>query len=48
MQAIATGHLANLEEGRKMVRASFPVRSFEPRNTDPWQEAFSRYSYLFS
>ena len=48
MQAIATGHLANLEDGRKMVRASFPVKSFEPRNTTPWKEAFTRCSSLFS
>ena len=48
MQAIATGHLANLEDGRKMVRASFPVKSFEPRNTAPWKEAFTKCSSLFS
>ena len=48
MQAIATGHLADLAEGRKMVRGSFPVKSFEPRDTEPWKEAFNRHSCLFS
>jgi rhamnulokinase len=48
MQAIATGHLENLAEGRRMVRDSFPVKNFEPRDTVPWQEAFLRCSSFFS
>lgn len=48
MQAIATGHLKDLAEGRRIVRASFPVKNFEPLNSAPWQEAYTRCSFLFS
>ncbi|MBN2584895.1 MAG: rhamnulokinase [Planctomycetes bacterium] len=42
MQAIATGELSSLAEGRAMVRRSFPMETFEPTNTAPWSEAYAK------
>jgi rhamnulokinase len=42
MQAIATGELASLADGRAMVRRSFPLETFEPTNTAPWAEAYAK------
>ena len=41
---IATGAIANLDEAREVVRASFPTKTFEPRDADRWEEAYARYS----
>jgi rhamnulokinase len=41
--AIALGEIANLEEGRRIVRQSFDVNQYEPRNIQAWDEAFGRY-----
>jgi rhamnulokinase len=43
VQAIATGRLASLEEGRRMVAATYPPRRFEPRDEEAWAEARGRY-----
>ncbi|MCC7021905.1 MAG: rhamnulokinase [Thermomicrobiales bacterium] len=42
-QFIARGEIANLAEGRALVRASFPIRTYEPAETAAWDEAFARY-----
>lgn len=46
VQAVAGGHLASLEDGRELVRRSYPVRLFEPRATGPWDAAYERYLRL--
>lgn len=46
VQAIAGGHLASLAEGRALIRRSFPVQTFEPRSTAPWEAAYQRYLRL--
>lgn len=46
VQAIATGQIASLAEGRQIVRQSFPMRSFEPQETDAWDAAYQRYKTL--
>ncbi|MFW6303192.1 MAG: rhamnulokinase [Candidatus Sumerlaeota bacterium] len=43
MQAIALGHIASLQEGRKIIRNSFPVEEYEPAETGKWNEAWSRF-----
>jgi rhamnulokinase len=43
VQAIATGHLASLAEGRDLIRKSFPVQPFEPVKNGAWDEAYARY-----
>jgi rhamnulokinase len=43
VQALALGRIANLAEGRALVRSSFPVETYEPRDTAAWDEAYGRY-----
>jgi rhamnulokinase len=43
IQAIALGKLSSLTEGRALVRRSFDVTTYQPKNRSPWDEAYSRY-----
>jgi rhamnulokinase len=43
MQAVATGHLANVREGRAAIAASIQQELFEPRAQDGWDEAYARF-----
>jgi rhamnulokinase len=40
---IALGEISNLEEGRAVVRESFDVKHYEPKNVLAWEEAYGRY-----
>jgi rhamnulokinase len=42
VQAIAMGYLGSLAEGRELVRNSFPVLTFEPRDRAAWDDAYGR------
>jgi rhamnulokinase len=42
MQAIALGEIASLADARQVVRASFPLATYEPRETQVWDEAYPR------
>jgi rhamnulokinase len=44
VQALSLGILKSHGEGRKLVRRSFPVEVFEPRETGRWDEAWERSS----
>lgn len=46
MQAIARGDIASHAEGRALIRASVELETFEPRDTDRWEEAFERFSKI--
>lgn len=48
VQALACGRLASLQQGRDLVRASFPLVTFEPRATSAWDEAFGCFQGLVS
>jgi rhamnulokinase len=43
IQAMGAKALAGLEEARAVVRQSFPLESFEPRDTAAWDAAFERF-----
>ena len=43
MQAVATGHLANVAEGRVAVAASIPQEIFTPRAQGGWDDAYARF-----
>lgn len=47
MQMLASGKLRNLAEARKIVKSSFPITTYEPQNTEYWEEEYNRYKYLF-
>jgi rhamnulokinase len=46
IQAVATGELGSQADIREVVRNSFEIESFSPRNRDPWIEALNRYKSL--
>jgi rhamnulokinase len=46
MQMFALGYIASLEEGRDLVRRSFEMRTYMPRETTAWDEAYGRYLNL--
>lgn len=46
MQAIASGHLANVTEGRQAVAASITQESFEPGKSHGWDDAYARFRKL--
>lgn len=48
VQAIGLGHLASLAELRKVVRDSFPLETYEPRESPTWQAACERFEKLGS
>ncbi|MFO7634250.1 MAG: rhamnulokinase family protein [Caldilinea sp.] len=43
MQAVATGHLAGVAEGRAAIAASIKQEVFEPRPQAGWDEAYARF-----
>ena len=46
IQAIASGHLSSLAEGRQAIGASFERRLYEPRPGTAWQDAYARFTRL--
>jgi rhamnulokinase len=48
VQAIAAGDIGSIAEAREVVRASFTLERYEPRESAIWDEAFARFSKLVS
>jgi len=46
VQAVATGHLKNLAEGREALQQSVQFESYFPAQMSAWQEAFERYQAI--
>jgi rhamnulokinase len=46
MQMLAVGQISSLNQGRDLVRRSFPVESYEPQEGRVWQEAYERFVKL--
>jgi rhamnulokinase len=46
VQAIATGHLRDMGEGRAAIAMSFLCDVYEPRRSDAWDEAHARFKQL--
>jgi rhamnulokinase len=46
VQAIGLRVLGSLAEAREVVRTSFDVRTYEPRNTGAWDGPWQRFSGL--
>ena len=43
MQAVATGHLKNVAEGRAAIARSIEQETFEPRPSAGWDDAYARF-----
>lgn len=46
MQAVAAGELKDIHEIRRIVTDSFEIRTYEPKDTAQWDEAYARYLEL--
>jgi rhamnulokinase len=46
VQAMATGDVKSLADARQIVRDSFEVKRFEPRDTASWDRAYERFRAL--
>lgn len=46
IQALALGHLASLDELRRVVRESFAVTTCKPEDSAIWQQAYERFRQL--
>jgi rhamnulokinase len=46
VQAMAAGWVASVDEAREVIRLSFPVEEYLPRDTAAWDEAFERFVRL--
>jgi len=46
VQAMGLGHITSLAEGRALVRHSFSLETYEPRDTAAWDQAYQRYLAL--
>ena len=46
MQAIATGHLADVAAGRKAIAASIERKTYEPQDADAWNKAYTAFMEL--
>jgi len=43
MQAVAAGDVSGIAEAREVIRNSFPVEEYEPRQTAAWDDAYGRF-----
>jgi len=48
VQAMAAGELAGLDEGRRQVAESFPLKTFIPEDRDLWEKVYENSKGLFS
>ncbi len=48
VQAIAKKILSGIEEGRKVIARSFPLKDFHPADQDRWSEVYNRVKGMFS
>jgi rhamnulokinase len=46
VQAMALGDIANLAALRHIVRESFDLQRYDPKNPTPWDSAYARFRDL--
>jgi rhamnulokinase len=46
VQAIALGDIKDLEEGRRMVKGSFNIQKYTPKDTKAWDAAWTRFEHI--
>ena len=46
LQAVATGHLPDLNTGRAAIAASVECVSLAPRRSDAWEEAYASFKVI--
>jgi rhamnulokinase len=48
IQAVALNHLSSIADVRRVVRHSFPVRTYVPMEESTWQRAYDRFQDLMA
>ena len=48
LQLVALGDINNIESGRKIIRQSEKISTYEPENTDLWEKQYNRYLKLLN
>ena len=48
VQAMACGEISSLEEAREIIRSSFKLTHYQPKETEKWDEAYQRFTELTS
>lgn len=48
LQMLALGKISSPEQGREVIRRSFEIKRYLPRETDAWDEAYARFRALCS
>jgi rhamnulokinase len=43
MQAVAAGDVSSIAQAREVIRRSFAVEEYEPKNTSAWDQAYERF-----
>src|SRR5262245_17843516 len=46
VQGVACGAIGSLAQAREIIRGSFEVQEYRPKQPGPWDEAFSRFEQL--
>ena len=46
MQAVAQGAIGSIAQAREIIRHSFEVQEYRPRQSKVWDEAFGRFDKL--
>jgi sugar (pentulose or hexulose) kinase len=46
LQAVATGAIGSIAEARQVIRQSFDVEEYSPKNIGAWDDAFERFVRL--
>ncbi len=48
IQAITKNVVSSIEEGRKVVSRSFPLKTYKPQNKNKWNSAYEKVKGMFS
>jgi rhamnulokinase len=48
MQAVAAGDVGSIAEARQVIRDSFDVQTYDPRDSAAWDESYARFQKLLS
>lgn len=46
IQAVATGVLSDLRAARELIRGSFELETYQPRNTGQWEKAYQEFQKI--
>ena len=46
VQAMAMGAIKDINEGRKVVRNSFDIKTYEPQDSEKWDAAYEKWKEI--